>query len=193
MSDHLDRALTAIDDLHRQDPDRVAGPAGEQAAELVYAQRMSEHLLRLEPTASEALQIAVRCQHLMRWTLTRDEFPEGRAGYRQWRSESSRRHAEMAAKCVVQAGYDQAFADRVSSLVRKQRLASSSEAQTLEDVACLVFIEHHLEDFARKHAPDKLRDILRKTWNKMSERGHSAALQISLPAGLRAVVVDAVS
>jgi Domain of unknown function (DUF4202) len=41
--------------------------------------------------------------------------------------------------------------------VRKERLKSDAEAQTLEDVACLVFLAHYLDDFMAKTDPDKHR------------------------------------
>ena len=37
-----------------------------------------------------------------------------------------------------------------------------------------MFLEFHLEDFASKHDEAKLIDIIQKTWNKMSDAGHTA-------------------
>ncbi|MDX1747999.1 MAG: DUF4202 family protein, partial [Halobacteriales archaeon] len=64
--------------------------------------------------------------------------------------------------------------------IRKQGLKRDPEVQTLEDVACLVFLEHYLDDFAEEHDDEKLVDILQKTWRKMSDRGHEAALEVKL-------------
>ncbi len=66
--------------------------------------------------------------------------------------------------------------------VRKERLKSDAEAQTLEDVACLVFLEHYLGDFMAKIDEDKLAGILAKTWNKMSPRGREQALEAGVAA-----------
>ena len=46
---------------------------------------MTGWLERIEPKASEALQLAVRAQHIARWRIARDEYPMGRAGYLAWR------------------------------------------------------------------------------------------------------------
>ena len=54
------------------------------------------------------------------------------------------------------------------------------EAQLLEDVVCLVFLENYFAEFAREHDEAKLIDIVRKTWKKMSDRGHQAALELEL-------------
>jgi hypothetical protein len=45
----------------------------------------------------------------------------------------------------------------------------------LEDIVCLVFLEHYLEDFASRHEEDKVVEILRKTLKKMSPRAISEA------------------
>ena len=79
------------------------------------------------------------------------------------------------------AGYGEPCIARVQSLVRKERLKRDAEVQALEDVVCLVFLEHYFEDFAAKHSDEKVVDILRKTWGKMSEKGRDAALEIELP------------
>jgi len=52
------------------------------------------------------------------------------------------------------------------------------EAQLLEDVICLVFLEHYFAEFAKGHDEEKVIGILRKTWRKMSDRGHEAALKL---------------
>ena len=76
--------------------------------------------------------------------------------------------------------YEDAAINRAQSLVRKERLKADPETQLLEDVACLVFLENYFAEFSRQHDEAKLIDILRKTWKKMSARGHEAALQLPL-------------
>ena len=92
-------------------------------------------------------------------------------------------------------GYDPATIARVQSLIRKERFKTDPETQTLEDVACLVFLELDYIDFARRHDDQKVIDILRKTWRKMSDRGHAAALELAgtLPETERCLIVHALS
>lgn len=182
----LARAFRAIDTANAEDPARVATSKGDRPAELVYGQRMSAVLDRFAPEASEALRIAVRAQHLERWKLPRASYPEGRAGYHRWRNEQKRRHAEAAASILAECGYDAATIARVQSLIRKENLKTDAEAQALEDVACLVFIEFYLPDFARQHSADKLAGIVVRTWGKMSPAAHAAVGDLPLAPELRA-------
>jgi hypothetical protein len=48
-----------------------------------------------------------------------------------------------------------------------------------EDAICMVFFENEYVDLAAKHDDAKIIDILRRTWPKMSEAGHEAALNFA--------------
>ena len=189
MSERLERAITAIDAIHAEDPEKDA--AGE-AKELVYARRMSAWLERLAPDASEPLRLAVRCQHLRRWSIERSAYPDDKVGYLRWRKVSANAHAALAGEILGKSGYG-ADLERVQSLIKKERIKHDPEAQLLEDTACLVFLEHELAEFAARHEEAKVVDILRKTWPKMSTRGQAAALGLQLPQNLKAMVEKAVS
>ncbi len=183
-------AIASIDEANAADPNRELLDGVEQPKELVYGRRMSAWLDRLYPGASEALRLAVRAQHLRRWAIPRDEFPMTRAGYHAWRTRLYRFHAEEAGALLERAGYDAATIARVQELLQKKNLRDDPETQALEDTACLVFIEFHLADFARRDGMDekKLIGVLRKTWKKMSDRAHAAALALPMPDDLRALV-----
>jgi Domain of unknown function (DUF4202) len=183
MSDRLQCALSALDAANARDPALEAG----EPAELVYGRRMSETLAAFAPGASEALQIAVRGQHLERWLNPRRAYPDGRAGYIAWRNAAKRRHAERAAEVMAACGYDQGTIARAGSLVRKENLRGDPEAQTLEDVACLVFLRYYALTFAAKHAEEKVLDILVKTQRKMSPRARAVAPGSGLPAPVLAL------
>jgi Domain of unknown function (DUF4202) len=183
MTDRLQCALSAIDAANGRDPAVEAG----EPAELVYGRRMSETLAAFAPGASEALQIAVRGQHLERWLNPRRAYPDGKAGYIAWRNAAKRRHAERVAEIMATCGYDDERIARAGALVRKEQLRSDAEAQILEDVACLVFLRYYALSFAAKHAEEKVLDILVKTQRKMSARARAAALDFGLPAPVLAL------
>jgi len=67
----------------------------------------------------------------------------------------------------------------------------------LEDVACLVFLEHYFDDFAAQYIAanneEKIIRIVKLTWKKMSERGHEIALSLTLPKHLADLVNKALS
>lgn len=189
-------AIERLDAANAEDPHRETADDHEYPKELLYAQRMSAMLERFMADASEALQLAVRCQHIQRWKIPRAEYPMTRAGYHQWRTRLRDFHAEVASALLKDVGYDDVMIARACSLVKKEHLQQDAEAQTLEDVSVLVFLESYLEDFVRSH-PEydeaKLIDILRKSLRKMSTHGREAALSlIQLPPSLLPTIQKAV-
>ena len=189
----LRAAFDRFDAANAEDPNREDVGGAEQPRELVYARRMTETLERIAPDASEGVRLAARCQHIRRWTVPRDTYPDGRDGYRRWRTDLARFHAETAGAILRGVGYGDDTVERVGALLRKERLKSDTEVQLLEDVACLVFLQHYLPAFAPRHDAEKLAGILRKTWRKMSARGQAAALRLDLEPNLRELVKLAAS
>ena len=187
----LQQAIVQFDALNEQDPNQEEAEGKLFSKELLYAQRMSERLLVYVPDASEALQLAARCQHLCRWEIPRSTFPLGRKGYNQWRAKLKVFHADKAAEVLEKVGYEQATIERVRFLVLKKQLKRDAETQLLEDVICLVFLEFYFEKFAAKHPKEKVIDILQKTWRKMSEQGQQAALALPLTEAAKELIGEA--
>lgn len=177
MSARLDRAIARIDAVHATDPSR---DEARRPRELVYAEHMSRWLGVLAPDAGEALVLAVRAQHLARWRSPREAFPGGRAGYLAWRKAAGERHAADVGAILREEGYDDAVVERVASIVMKKARGRDVEAQTLEDCACLTFLELDFAPFAAQHEDAKVIDILRKTWGKMSSRARDLARGVAL-------------
>ncbi len=178
-SNLLVEAYTLFDQANAKDPNHHNINGKIVPKELIYGQRMSQTIEEFEPNASEALKLAARSQHICRWEIPRKDYPMDRIGYLKWREELKKFHATKASEILEKIGYDSETIDRVSFLLQKKKLKKDEDTQTLEDVICLVFLNFYYEDFLDKHTPEKVIDILQKTWRKMSEKGHKAALQLS--------------
>jgi hypothetical protein len=187
MEDDDPRFKAAIDLI---DAANSLDPTGK---ELLYSQRMTLWLERVESVAPPALKLAARAQHLRRWMIPRSDYPMDRLGYLKWRTTLYKFHAQEIANILRQVGYDAATIDRVATLVRKERIKTDAQAQTLEDVICLVFLENYFADFAATHEDEKVIAILRKTWKKMSDRGHELAMTLPMPPAARALVQRALA
>lgn len=178
IEDKFQKAIEKFDAANSEDPHTEIHNGREYPKELLYALRMTEWLNRFEPNASEALQLAARCQHIHRWKIPRERYPMDRKGYHQWRTTLKKYHSETAGALLHEVGYDQQTINRVKTLLLKEKLKADPEVQLLEDVICLVFLDYYFEDFARKHDDEKLIEIIRRTLKKMSHKGHEAALKL---------------
>jgi hypothetical protein len=172
------RAVARFDELNSTDPRRIPVGDRELPRELCRADWLTEWLNVLAPDASEPLRLAARCQHLMRFSVPRSEFPAGRGGYRRWRRQAAVFHAERAAEVLREVGYDPSVVEAVSAIVRKENRTESSDVQTMEDALCLAFLEHDLDALAAAQPETKMVRILRDTWKKMSARGRALAEEL---------------
>jgi hypothetical protein len=193
MDEHLERVISAIDVANDADPTRITENGATYGAARLYGERMTAWLQKLTPEPSELLQIAVRAQHLERFTLPRSAYPMGKPGYFRWRNEQKRRHAARLTELMKAAGYSDEEADRAAAIVRKENLRFDPEVQLLEDCACLVFLQHEFADFAVSHPDEKVIDILAKSWAKMSKRAQEEASKLDLPHHLVPLVQQAVA
>ena len=90
--------------------------------------------------------------------------------------------AELLASVEITPPIPEDVVARTAALIRKENMSEDEETQALEDVACLVFLDDQFDDFEKRPEIDeeKVVNILKKTWAKMSPRGHSLALGMEL-------------
>ena len=190
-ADQLKRIFDLIDDANASDPNRETYEGTEYPKEQLYSIRMTSWLDRIEPTAPDYVKIAARAQHICRWQTPRKDYPMNKAGYLKWRTGLYKFHADKTSELMGSVGYSENEIERASSLLLKKNLKKDSEMQLLEDVICLVFLEFYFDDFTAKHDEAKMVSIVKKTWRKMSERGHEFAGGIAFSAEAGALVQKA--
>jgi hypothetical protein len=191
----LSNVLKAIDLINVEDPNKIELNGEFTPKELIYGQQMTSCLSQYWPEANELLQIAVRAQHIKRWQLKRTEYPEGKAGYYSWRIAQGKFHAQLTSTLMLEHGYSNTQAEECAAIIRKENLKTNENTQTLEDVACLVFLMHYFNDFAAKYTEQdneaKIIRIVQLTWKKMSGKAHDIALSLTLPEHLGVLVAKA--
>jgi hypothetical protein len=171
-NEHFNRAIAKFDEYNAADP---------KNSEVLYAQRMSDRLNKFRPDAAEHIQLAIRCQHIGRWEIPRNTYPDGKKGYIAWRNKLKDHHAGLAGRIMSECGYNQEMISSVQDLLEKKDLRNNPDTQLLEDVVCMVFVEFYLEDFALKHDDAKVIDILAKTFRKMTPAAIGVAKEFNLP------------
>ena len=198
QSQRLQCALEAIDKANLADPNQEQVGADLLPQEYAYSLHMTRWRHELEPEPSERMQVACRAQHIERWTMPRNEFPEGRKAYYEWRQACGRMHGRRAAEIMAQCGYPETECARAEIILTKRELRKDPDTQLLEDVACMVFLERYFADFYEENADydrEKWLRIVRRTWGKMSPRGHEAALELAggMPTQLLELLQEALA
>ena len=195
----FNKAVALMDEANSEDPNIDVDINGKEwPKELLYSHRMAEMISRYKPEADYVNQLAVRGQHIQRWKSPRDAYPMVRKGYHQWRKDLYTFHANTTVELMAKAGFDEESLERVRQAIGKIGIKVNKDTQLLEDVAGLVFIEHYMLAFAEKHpeyTEEKWIDIIRKTWNKMSEDAHAFSLSgdLKLPEPLIPLIQKSIS
>ena len=175
MNEKYQSAIRRFDEENSRDPNLENGRPRER----LYAERLTDWVLKLCPGASEPLQLAARCQHICRWESPRENYPPTRAGYLKWRADLKIFHAEKSATILREVGYDDETVRRVQDLNLKKNFPADAECRVLEDALCLVFLEFQLGPLAAKSDDEKMINALRKSWGKMTEAARAEALKLN--------------
>lgn len=192
-SEGFSKARSEIYAAHDEDPTKVTINGKHIPYETHYAEKMESYLSKRSPRASEVLRLAICAQHFRRWEVPRSSYPMTKVGYHSWRSGLKKRQAELCGQ-ILEKYYSKADVERGMALIEKEGLKQGEEeVQVLEDVACLVFLDDQFDEFQKKHDEDKMVNILKKTWVKMSKQGQDMALEIPMTDECKALVEKALN
>jgi hypothetical protein len=190
-SERYAKAVAMIDAANLEDPRRVSDGEAQHPYELLYARRVLDWIQRLAADASEALLLSGRGQHICRWMIPRERYAMDLKGYLEWRETLKQFHAEKMEAILNEAGYPRSFTARVRGLITKELYPDDSEARTLEDALCLVFLEMQLTDMVKSKPGDRVVEIVRKLWTKMTPVAQRCALALELDEAARATLLRA--
>ncbi|KAL6241179.1 hypothetical protein RBB50_011858 [Rhinocladiella similis] len=198
MAPNLTQALSLIDAAHAEDPNKITVKDTYVPYELHYAEKMTKFLTLHTPDPSPLLQTAARAQHFRRWEVPRDSYPRTRPGYFAWRTFLKKRQADQVKQICLECDYTAEEAEKVASLIAKEELKKGDgkgdpDAQIIEDVACLVFLDDQFDEFEKGHDEEKIISILQKTWTKMGKRGQELALAMDLSPRAKEMVGKALA
>jgi len=192
-SGRLDAALAVIDAANEGDPNAVELAGASTPLALAEGRAAYDWVERLrgDEGAPDALLIAARGHHIRRWEHPRDAFPRDRAGYQAWRTRLYEVHASHLEAIMRDAGYGTDEIAAMTAIVHKRGIKADPDAQTYEDAVALAFLELQFAAFAAREPRATVIRALQRTWRKMSEAGHEAALTLTLTPELQSLVTEA--
>jgi hypothetical protein len=192
---NYEEARRLIYAAHDEDPNKHTTAEGKEIPyETHYSTKMENFLNKRAPNASDVLKLAICGQHFRRWEVPRDSYPRTKVGYHSWRTFLKKRQGKLVAEILEQNGYPEDDWKRCQSLIEKEGLKQGEdEVQILEDVACLVFLDDQFDNFKDEHNEEKIVNILKKTWGKMSKEGQDMALELPMTDECKELVGRALS
>lgn len=173
-------AIKRIDAANREDPRSEMVDGQPQSRELLFSQRVYEWVKKLTDDPSEELLLAARSHTLRRWMIPRNKYPKTTIGYHQWRDALAQFHANEAETILQAVGYSPETIQAVKEFITKANWPENTEACTLEDADCLVFLETKLSNYIDEWEESKAINILQRTFKKMTPEGRTHAMQLKL-------------
>jgi hypothetical protein len=126
-------------------------------------------LLRLDPDASLALQLAALFHDVERLASEADARTEHLAAdYQAFKDAHARAGAEMTAKVLGAAGVGESVLARVAELIAAHvRQSADAEVALLNDADALSFFSLNSPGYADYFGPEQTRKKVAYTWNRM--------------------------
>ncbi|PYK62971.1 MAG: DUF4202 domain-containing protein [Verrucomicrobia bacterium] len=184
----FEAAIRRFDQENSRDPNLEIIEGVARPRELVYAERLTNWVLKLCPDASEELRLAARCQHICRWMIPRNSCEMTRVGYLKWRNDLKKFHADWAGQILREVGYPEETVAKVQALNLKKNFPDDPDSRMLEDGLCLVFLEFQFAELAAKTAGDKMVNALQKSWKKMTPAARERAMKLNYGSREQALI-----
>lgn len=184
----FDQALTIHRALHDLQKPLVR-------ADFAHALDVWQWLLRLDPEASLAAQLAALFHDIERLTSEADARVEHRApDYQRFKDLHAHRGATVAASVLASAGLDASTLARVEHLIRRhERPQSDPELALLNDADGLSFFSLNSGGFLDYFGPDHTRRKVAYTLNRLRREARARLFQIRCSAELTAMIAAELS
>ena len=159
-------------------------------ADYNHALDVRQWLLRLEPDASLAVQLAALFHDVERLVSEPDARVEHLAAdYQSFKDAHAAKGAEMALAALAEAGVDEQVRTRVAELIAKhERPSEDAEVALLNDADALSFFSLNSHGYSTYFGPEQTKKKVAYTWNRMSERARKRMVNVRLRMDVRSVV-----
>jgi hypothetical protein len=183
QSQQFDRVLVAHRAVHDLNKPLVR-------ADYNHALDVWQWILRLDPAASAALQLAALFHDIERLTSEADVRVEQHAvDYQRFKDEHARNGAVVASQVLRGAGISSEVADRAAAIiVAHERRSADAEVATLNDADALSFFSLNSSGYANYFGPDQTRRKIAWTWNRMSAAARARTKSMRLRDDVRALL-----
>src|SRR6266536_3361618 len=175
----FEAACRRFDSANSLDPNLEIVEGIARPRELIYAERLTDWVLKLRPDASEELRLAARCQHICRWMVARSSHRMTRPGYLKWREDLKQFHAAKTGAALRTVVYPEETIEKVQALNLKKNFPQDPDSRVLEDALCLVFLEFQFAELAAKTSDEKMINALQKSWKKMTPAARENAMKLN--------------
>ncbi|HEX8255430.1 MAG TPA: DUF4202 family protein, partial [Thermoanaerobaculia bacterium] len=159
-------------------------------ADYNHALDVRQWLLRLDPDASLALQLAALFHDVERLVSEADVRVEHLAAdYQSFKDAHAAKGAEMAMATLAEAGVGESVRSRVAELIAKhERPTDDADVALLNDADALSFFSLNSHGYASYFGPEQTKKKVAYTWNRMRDGARAKLATVRLRADVREMI-----
>jgi len=140
--------------------------------DLAHARSTVKWLLRLEPNADEAQQIAALAHDIergLRDSIVQPGLKEGYENYKEYKRIHAEKSAKIISDILERYEFNKTFVKKVSHLVSNHESGGDPKTDLLMDADSLSFFEENLELYFEKYGEEATRKKIAFMYERMSE------------------------
>lgn len=162
----------------------------------VHSKNTRMWVLKLNPEADEALQIAALAHDIERG-LEPDYFVRTKSKFKDY-NKHKRIHSEKSARIIeallIKYGFDEGFIKKVKHLVLNHETGGDKDSNTLRDADSISFFEDNLKLYYHKHTRKFVEFKIKYMFNRMSKRSKNIVKKFDFrPQELKTIFNKAIS
>jgi len=145
----------------------------------VHSKNTLQWLLKLQPDADEALQIAALGHDIERaideCKVRREDFEE----YDRFKAAHARHSAEILKKIMLDCGVDETLSEQVYELVRRHEVGGDERSDLLKDADSISYFEVNLSHYYKRHGWDETQRRCQWGYKRLSEKVKTLAAELT--------------
>ncbi len=145
----------------------------------VHSKNTLTWLLKLNPDADEALQIAALGHDIERAIDQRKMRREDFENYDDFKAAHAHNSAEILKQVMLDCGVDKTLMEQVYELVRRHEVGGDGRSDLLKDADSISYFQVNLPHYYNRHGWDETKRRCLWGYKRLSEKGKALAAELT--------------
>ncbi len=154
-----------------------------------HSEQVRKFVLRIDPDASEELQIAALSHDIERAVPPKTSRNENEP-YEVYKQRHAQRSAEITATIMQDHGYSEGSIEKVKHLIQNHEVGGEVETDILRDADSASFFADNLEEYFKRSGEVRTRNKVKLMYERASERTKALIRSIDYPEEIEGLIKD---
>lgn len=151
----------------------------EAEEDTVHSKHVRECVLRIDPDAGDALQIAALAHDIERAVPPR--VPPDRNDYDGYKEKHAKRSAEITEKLLRKHGADEELIKEVCELIELHEVGGTPKADLLKDADSISYFTTNIKPYLARMGEEQTLTKMKYMYDRMSDRAKQFVQEMDFP------------